>query len=93
MGRKNRIYPKDWLIYKPYTVPDQVDRYYVGLANEVMNLLENSEVSGFFSGHPELMRKAGEQGDTAMMERLARINDKHRKALRLLSCRCGTQSV
>ena len=59
MGRKNRIYPKDWLIYKPYTVPDQVDRYYVGLANEVMNLLENSEVSGFFSGHPELMRKAG----------------------------------
>ena len=31
--------------------------------------------------------------DTAMMERLARINDKHRKALRLLSCRCGTQSV
>ena len=55
MGRKNRIYPKDWLIYKPYTVPDQVDRYYVGLANEVMNLLENSELSGFFSGHPALI--------------------------------------
>ena len=37
--------------------------------------------------------RAGEQGDTAMAERLARINDKHRKALHLLSCRCGTQSV
>ena len=37
--------------------------------------------------------RAEEQGDTAMMERLARINDKHRKALHLLSCRCGTQSV
>ena len=28
--------------------------------------------------------RAEEQGDTAMMERLARINDKHRKALHLL---------
>ena len=36
--------------------------------------------------------RAEEQGDTAMMERLARINDKHRKALHLLEAAgCGTQ--
>lgn len=38
--------------------------------------------------------RAEEQGDTAMAERLARINDKHRKALRLLEAAgCGTQCV
>ena len=36
--------------------------------------------------------RAEEQGNTAMMERLARINDKHRKALHLLEAAgCGTQ--
>ncbi len=34
-----KIYPKDWLDYKPYKMADEVDRYYSALANKVQNIL------------------------------------------------------
>ena len=34
-----KIFPKDWLDYKPYKMADEVDRYYSALADSVQNIL------------------------------------------------------
>ena len=59
-----------------------------------LQLLTHDDGQDYFEYVRKIAGSAEEQGDTAMAERLARINDKHRKALRLLEAAgCGTQSV
>ncbi|MBQ7899755.1 MAG: DUF3843 family protein [Bacteroidales bacterium] len=53
-----KIYPKDWLDYKPYAIADEVDRYYSTLANKVQNMLASSPWSKEFTDALMLQQEA-----------------------------------
>lgn len=43
-----KIYPKEWLELHPYKKTDSVDQYYVGIANEIYEVLRLSVISEAF---------------------------------------------
>lgn len=42
------VYPKDWVVGRPYETVGEADRYYAGIATKVMGLLRRSCISDVF---------------------------------------------
>lgn len=55
---KGKIFPYDWLQTKPYLFADEVDRYYVDLANKVADEIKNSPVLAVFDSKEGLLKAA-----------------------------------
>lgn len=47
--RQHKIFPVDWMEYRPYKKADSVDLYYVKVANKILDILDKSYIKdGFF---------------------------------------------
>lgn len=46
--KQKKIFPADWLKYHPYNRVDETDRYYIKVANEVLNLLDTCPIPEAF---------------------------------------------
>jgi len=55
---RNRIYPNDWLQTKPYLHADEVDLYYVKLANKVADIIRESLIAEAFDTQQSLLKAA-----------------------------------